>query len=76
MSSRSRALHQAQNFEYLSLHKKHMIVKTDTSIQGFALPHLRLKLHKKPQFRAFFDALKQPGALRARDLVTQPKITI
>ena len=55
---------------YLSLHKTHMIVKTDTSFQGFALPHFAAEIALKPQIRAdFFDALKQPGALRARDLV-------
>ena len=57
------------NFEYLSLHKTHMIVKTDASFQGFALPHFAAEIALKPQFCNFFDALKQPGALRARDLV-------
>ena len=57
------------NSEYLSLHETHMITKKDTSFQGFALPYFAAEIALKPQFRAFFDALQQQGALHARDLV-------
>ena len=50
-----------------------MIVNKDTSFRGFALPHFAAEIALKPQFRALFDALKQPCSLRARDLVKSPE---
>ena len=59
------------NSEYLSLQKTHMIVKKDTRVPGFALPHFAAEIALS--FVHFFDALKQPGALRARDLEGSPE---
>ena len=45
------------------------MAKKDTSFQGFALPHFADEIALRPEFCALFGALKQQGALSARDLV-------